>query len=720
MAISPYSGNNTIKKLGNYYVAYRSDEPCYYDDIIYGLISSDGQNWDRIDVLFSDFDPQVVRTVGYNPIAQEIYLVRNTGNGVGRGRLDALSSTGDPTEIISPFPSESVFNSEMFPYDNKFRFFSGARLLEFNTDDFQPSTADSQYLDYTTSNINKRAFIVATADRLVRIDLDYGVYHATFANPNTWVKVASASSIDYIEANDRIEYVAYLNSEFYIHISNYSSNKYRTVKSSNGYTSTSSDLFSSYQRKPALYNAGTYIRLGIWYSYTHQFEVSTDGITWTTLPSISGLMYGSYFGFIKHINGEYLFTHGSYDPASKVLYRTSNLTSATISLTGGILDVAYNGSIYMAVTASGLIYTSPDAITWAAATPPDFTGLTLKRLHAIGADFILTDSKNRAILVTRDFGVTWQRKDMPTIINDYDIFSSVPDEDYVESGSLIFISSFGHRYDNKSLYGDFVMKSGDLGDTWNYTVADLQARIKPSYYSHKVIPLNNGAVLYPRNIDGYSDVSLADKLTVSQDGGVTWVTLNTGITVPAAVSSSYGVYQDLYHDGTRYVLMICDTGYTSISFYSSVDLVSWQPESVDMAIAPASVGPLFSIVNAPRLYILGNARLLVFDYGLLSDYYEDTIQSSVLLYSSAGYSSWQNKILYSNDSHTWVFANSTETEYPYMIGYDDNEGVYGNLRCADLAYDAAQKRVVVLGVGVGAPSSEESPEEPPEEFPEEF
>lgn len=68
--------------MGNYYVAYRSDEPSY-GDIIYGLISSDGQNWDRIDVLFSDLDPQEVRTVGYNPITQAIYLVRYTGYGMG-------------------------------------------------------------------------------------------------------------------------------------------------------------------------------------------------------------------------------------------------------------------------------------------------------------------------------------------------------------------------------------------------------------------------------------------------------------------------------------------------------------------------------------------------------------------------------------------------------------------------------------------------------------
>lgn len=690
MAISPYSGNDTIKKLGNYYVAYRSDS--YNDYGVYGLISSDGQNWDRIDELFSDPDHQVVRSVGYNPITQAIYLVRGKEFDSLWGTLDEFSSTGVHTEITKPFPSRYRGNSEIFPYDNKFRFFSGAGLLEFNTTDFQPSTADSQYLNYRR-DYGKRAFIVATTDRLVRIDLDYGVYHATFANPNTWVKVASASSIDYINANDRIKYIAYLNSEFYIQIYDEYTYEYRIVKSSNGYTSTSSNSFSDYQGEPALYNAGTYIRLGTWYSNTHQFEVSTDGITWTTLPSISGLMYGSYFGFIKYINGQYLFTHGTYGPTGKDLYRTSNLTSATISLTGGILDVAYNGSIYMAVTNSGLIYTSPDAITWAAATSPDFTGLTLKGLHAIGADFILTDSLNRAILVTRDSGVTWQRKGMPTIINGYDIFSSVPDEDYVESGSLIFVRSFDYG-DGESMYGDFVMKSDDLGDTWNYTVADLQARIRPE--NSKVIPLNNGAVLYPRKRGGY-DVSLADKLTVSRDGGVTWVTLNTGITVPDAVSSSYGVYQDLYHDGTQYILMICDANHTSISFYSSVDLVSWQPESVDMSIVPASVSQ-FSIVNAPRLYILGNARLLVFDY------VGDAIQSSVLLYSSAGYSSWQNKILYSSDSHTWVFANSTETPHPYMIGYDDNNNVYGNLRCTDLAYDAAQNRVV-LGVGLGVPSS---------------
>ena len=147
--------------------------------------------------------------------------------------------------------------------------------------------------------------------------------------------------------------------------------------------------------------------------------------------------------------------------------------------------------------------------------------------------------------------------------------------------------------------------------------------------------------------------------------------------------------------------MICDAGYTPISFYSSVDLVSWQPESVNMSIAPG--GP-FSIVDAPRLYILGNARLLVFDYNLYNGEFGITIPSSVLLYSSAGYSSWQNKILYSSDNQTWVFTNSTETVPPYMIGSDDNNNVYGNLRCTDLAYDAAQNRVVVLGVGVDVSS----------------
>lgn len=690
MAISPYSGNNTIKKLGNYYVAYLSESPEYYG--VYGLISSDGQNWDRIDELFSDPDSQVVRSVGYNPKTRAIYFVRGPEHDSLGGTLDELSSTGVHTKITSPFPSRSIGNSEMFLYDNKFRFFSEAGLLEFNTDDFQPSTADSQYLNYTR-DYGKRAFIVATTDRLVRIDLDYGVYHATFTNPNTWVKVASASSIDYIKANDEIRYIAYLNSEFYIHIYDQDTYEYRIVKSSNGYTSTSSDLVSDYQTKPALYNAGTYVRVGTWTTYTHQFETSTDGITWTPLTSVTGLESGYYFGFIKYLNGQYLFTHGKSD-TTRELYRTSNLTDATFSLTGGILDVAYNGSIYMAVTTDGHVYTSPNAIagTWTPVTSPDFTGLTLNKLHAIGADFILTDAMNRAILVTRDSGVTWQRKYLPTIINDYDIYSN-GSEDYIESGSLIFTHSFG--FGGEPIYGDFVIKSDDLGDTWNYTVEDLQARIKPPYFYHKLIPLNNGAVLYPRKRSGY-DVSLADKLTVSRDGGVTWVTLNTGITVPDAVSSSYSVYQDLYHDGTQYILMICDADYTSISFYSSVDLVSWQPESVDMSIAPE--GP-FSIVNAPRLYFLGNARLLVFDC-----YSYSGVSSSVLLYSSAGYSSWQNKILYSSDSRTWVFANSTETTHPYMIGYDDNNNVYGNLRCADLAYDAAQNRVVVLGVGLEVPA----------------
>ena len=127
-----------------------------------------------------------------------------------------------------------------------------------------------------------------------------------------------------------------------------------------------------------------------------------------------------------------------------------------------------------------------------------------------------------------------------------------------------------------------------------------------------------------------------------------------------------------------------------------------------MAYAPED---LPAMEDAPRLYILGNARLLVFNYKSYNYEIGAYITSSVLLYSSAGYSSWQNKILYSSDSQTWVFADSTETTHPYMIGYDINNSVHGNLRCADLAYDAAQNRVVVLGVGVDV-SSPEEPAEP--------
>lgn len=75
-------------------------------------------------------------------------------------------------------------------------------------------------------------------------------------------------------------------------------------------------------------------------------------------------------------------------------------------------DLAWNGSVFVAVGAAGVGATSPDGVTWTAITLPG--GLGYFEVEALGAFLVATASSSTQAAYSNDNGVTWTQFSMPS------------------------------------------------------------------------------------------------------------------------------------------------------------------------------------------------------------------------------------------------------------------------------------------------------------------
>ena len=141
---------------------------------------------------------------------------------------------------------------------------------------------------------------------------------------------------------------------------------------------------------------------------------------------------------------------------------TVGTTAATT--TGGIMDIAYDGSTYVLVTSTGQINTSPDFATWTKQTSPATSGLV--GITYAGGLFVAVGQSGN--IVTSSNGFTWTKRTAPYAVE----YVSV---EYINS-QFVIAGSVGSNmdypwYTNDANTNKYYAKSSD-GITW--TAFDLQ------------------------------------------------------------------------------------------------------------------------------------------------------------------------------------------------------------------------------------------------------
>jgi hypothetical protein len=91
-------------------------------------------------------------------------------------------------------------------------------------------------------------------------------------------------------------------------------------------------------------------------------------------------------------------------------YGINSLDSVFADQVGGFLDIAYNGSIYVAITSSGSVQTSPNLVNWITRTLANYTSVTTNTVVYGNGIFMISGTSNIGTyhnIWTSTDGITW-------------------------------------------------------------------------------------------------------------------------------------------------------------------------------------------------------------------------------------------------------------------------------------------------------------------------
>lgn len=705
MALSPYTGNNTIQKINEYLVAYKKTSDTYSTPVA-GLISNDsGESWSSLDIFFPDSDPlDSLISIGHD--ANKILLARASSYSSSSGELQTISTGGITSTENTSFNLSQNIISDIFEFNGKQRLFSGTTLLEFDNINYQLNTVDSPYtgiLRPSTSAYNV-VVVIPTGDRLVRIDRDYGVYHMLYTDLTTWIKDADSTSIDYLSTADAIVYGTYLNGEIHIHSYVDNNGSFKVSKTINGFTATSQTSVASEAVAPLMFDSaldgGVYIHASItsngFWVFNKKFLTSPDGITLTSKGALNGVT-GSSFGNFKKIINDYFFTTGS-NSNTRTLYKTTNLINAAVSFShpSGVVDFNHNGTAYLLALGDDTLRVSNDAVVWTIpANPPNLTNVNVLGVFLDGSSFVILGGPQSfgfggavsadTIFVSTDNGENWVTKLIPNVDTNTGNFLSSTTEYMRATNKIIMMQAF-----NSGSLGEFFVGSNDLGDTWNYTQQELDSGFRIDRDSSSIRSFFGGSVLFQSSINSI-DISNVNTLNLSYDGGVSWNNVPHNIILPSIVTSASTFYSEIYYDGTKHILMICDYDMASINFYSSIDpmLASWTPIAENLTFLQSYTLNGVQFLNKPKIFLLGETVL----FAVGADYFS---LSTALFSSTVGLSVWSPKCLVSDDTISWNLVDSVIVQPSYMVGIDIDNSASGNFNLVDVTYVPELNRAVAI------------------------
>lgn len=131
---------------------------------------------------------------------------------------------------------------------------------------------------------------------------------------------------------------------------------------------------------------------------------SADGITWT-LRTATGV-----FNRVVYENSLFVAVGGTALNNNSVIYTSpdgATWTARTGNVALPLLNIAWNGSLFVAVGQSGAITSSSDGLTWTARTPGD-TAVALNSISWDGTRFVVTNTTSGVAWTSTD-GITWTR-----------------------------------------------------------------------------------------------------------------------------------------------------------------------------------------------------------------------------------------------------------------------------------------------------------------------
>jgi len=204
-----------------------------------------------------------------------------------------------------------------------------------------------------------------------------------------------------------------------------------------------------------------------------QLATSPDGQNWTA-GTIPGLGTNTYLSGLIWTGALFMAVGGDYDGYSTGTYTSYSATSAdgsswtlnTLDTTspprgwGGLLnDVAWNGSLFLAVGDSGIAYTSANGSSWTARDSG--TDMWMMGVVWNGANFAATGQAGATVLALTPNGVSWSFPGAPVgDMWDIEVAEGTP-------GRTLVFGEGGALYVSDPLAG-WIQKRPLQGETLNY------------------------------------------------------------------------------------------------------------------------------------------------------------------------------------------------------------------------------------------------------------
>lgn len=248
---------------------------------------------------------------------------------------------------------------------------------------------------------------------------------------------------------------------------------------------------------------------------------STDGIAWARATVPTGLNLAA----VATSGARYaaVGTLASNPATSKgvVVRSEDGLTWTTSSLpagSGSIFGLAYGAGRFVAVGELGLIYTSPDAVNWTAAT----SGISSALRAVAFADGLFVATGDAGRVLTSQDGQTWANRSIPSTAN----FWGVARHEgawYVNAGATVYSSSDATTWSRVTVAG--------LTNLGSYKLYSLAGVLMGGFNEGTVQFSENGQTWAKHQIDATANMTIR---AATQGNGLVVAVGSSGIIYTAA------------------------------------------------------------------------------------------------------------------------------------------------------------------------------------------
>lgn len=436
-------------------------------------------------------------------------------------------------------------------------------------------------------------------------------------------------------------------------------------RSTDGITWTSITSITT-QTNSVAFGNGTFV-LGLSSGVGGTVLTSTDAITWTTRATIFGATFTGVLGRVTYANSVFI---AWATISTRIATSTDAVTWATFTgSTSSMSAIAHNGSRWISASDSGVFRSSTDLVTWvtglnsAGVADSAMGGINFQRgdMSPNGQYAIATDSDtiSSPFIYSRSTnnGVTWTTGTFPTAVG------LVPDVAVNNSGIHLASGSTG-----------LILRSTD-GISWT-----------TSYPKELQQPYINTPIVYATALGEYYAGTYAGTFVQSTDG-VTWEDPTNQVVFGTIVNGL------AYANGT---FVICgNNGYLA----RSTDALTWTTSNITT-----------TTLNAVAY---GNGLFVVAGAGGFARYSTDAVTWATasgtgtttfydIKYGNSSFAAAVNSagtILRSTDGITWtsVVAIPTWTSSTFSVAYGNGTYVVGSNSRVAMSTDTVTWTSVALG-----------------------